>query len=132
MAEKKVEKSREEKAVEKMKKEDAEKKEKKTEQKETKKEETKKAEKKPVKKKKLPEEIHTINLKAAYDKPRSRRAGAAINVIRDYVFKHKRKEAKISPELNVVIWERGIEKPPRKIKVKLVIGPEEVIVYPAE
>ena len=93
---------------------------------------------KPVKKetkkkeKKLPEEIHTINLKEAYEKPRTRRAKAAINTIRDYVFKHKRKEAVISPALNAVIWERGIEKPPRKIRVKLVIGEDRVTVYPVE
>ncbi len=98
------------------------------------KKETKKEEKKETKKKekKLPEEIHTINLKEAYEKPRTRRAKAAINAIRDYVFKHKRKEAVISPALNAVIWERGIEKPPRKIRVKLVIGEDKVTVYPVE
>ncbi len=126
MAEK-VEKAREEKAVEKeQKKAEVRKKE---EQKPEKKPEK---QKKKVTKKKLPEEVHTINLRAAYDKPRTRRARAAINLIREYVEKHKRKEARISPELNQVIWERGIEKPPRKIRVKLVIGEEFVTVYPVE
>ncbi len=149
MAEKKIEKSRQEKAIEKMQKEDEAKKEAKAEAKEEKQAkpkeekpqsvEKKNVEKKPEKtktkkvtKKKLPEEIHTINLRQAYDRPTSRRAKAAIDVIRNYVYKHKRKQAEISPELNAVIWERGIAKPPRKIKVRLVIGPDTVTVYPVK
>ena len=141
MAEKKIEKARQEKGIEKMQKEDEVRKEAK-EEKETKPKEEKRqdVEKKPEKvetkkkitKKKLPEEIHTINLRQAYDRPTSRRAKAAIDVIRNYVYKHKRKQADISPELNAVIWERGISKPPRKVKVRLVIGPDKVTVYPVK
>ena len=84
-----------------------------------------------VTKKKLPEEIHTINLRGAYEKPTTRRIKAAMNIIRDYVFKHKRKEARIDPELVKQIQKRGISKPIPNVKVKLVIG-DIVEVKPAE
>ncbi len=139
MKEKKVDAARAEKAKEEEQKHSEEVKAKKELKPEEKSSNEQQAAKKPVKKttkkvtkKKLPEEIHTINLRAAYDKPRTRRVKAAVNLIRDYVLKHKRKPAKISEELNSILLERGIEKPPRRIRVKLVIGPEEVTVYPAK
>ncbi len=89
----------------------------------------KKEKKKPVEKP-AKEEIHKIKLSKAYDTPRKRRVKAVMTIIRDYVKKHKRKEAIITPELNSVIMERSIENPPRKIKVKLV-EKEKVFVYPA-
>jgi ribosomal protein L31E len=96
---------------------------------------TKKQEAKPSKpkttKKKLPEEIHTINLRKAYEKPTTKRVKAAMNIIRDYVFKHKRKEARIDPELVKIIQMRGRSKPAPNVKVKLVIG-DVVEVKPVE
>ncbi len=90
------------------------------------------AKKKGEKKEKLPiGEIHTINLSKAYNKSRKRRIKGVIQVIRDYVAKHKRKEAVITRELNSIILERSIEKPPRKMKVRLVVK-EKVYVYPVQ
>ena len=92
---------------------------------------------KPERKKKEEEEIveekiYTIPLGRALVRPPNKRASRAMQLIRFYVTKHMKLEMKvseeeeeeelpqliISQELNQKIWARGIEKPPRKIKVR--------------
>ncbi len=71
-----------------------------------------------------------IPLKKVYYGRRRIRAKRAIRIIRETVMRHFRKEGiklvKISNEVNEYIWSRGIEKPPRKIKVVVEIREEEV------
>ena len=55
--------------------------------------------------------------------PRSRRALRAVKEIRENVARHMKAEAEkiwIDQKLNEKIWERGIQKPPKKITVKAV------------
>jgi large subunit ribosomal protein L31e len=67
------------------------------------------------------ERIYTIPLREAFDAPRPRRANKAVKVIREYVAKHtKAKEVKLDASLNEAVWEHSREKPPRKVKVKVV------------
>ena len=67
------------------------------------------------------ERIYVIPLRLAYEKPRKKRARKAIKIIKSFVKKHmKVEEVKLSPALNDEIWKRGIEKPPRKVEVKVV------------
>ncbi len=68
----------------------------------------------------LKESVHTIGLRDAWEKPRTRRARAAINVIKAYVRKHTRKEPFVSTALNMTVWARGIQNPPRRVKVKIL------------
>jgi large subunit ribosomal protein L31e len=45
----------------------------------------------------------------------------------------KAEEVSLSNEVNSVIWARGINKPPRKVKVRAVKDKEgKVVVYPAK
>jgi large subunit ribosomal protein L31e len=92
---------------------------------------------KPKKKKKdeveiVEEKIYTIPLQRALVRPPKRRAPRAIQLIRAFVTKHMKlavtvseeeeeeelPQLIISKELNEKIWDKGIEKPPRRIKVR--------------
>ncbi len=69
------------------------------------------------------ERIYTINLRRTREVSRTKRAPYAIRLIRKFVARHLHVElsqVKIHNEVNEVIWSRSIEKPPRKIKVKVV------------
>jgi large subunit ribosomal protein L31e len=95
------------------------------------------------KKKELEEEIveekfYTIPLRMAWISQRKKRAPKAMRIIRSFVKKHMkiRTEAEgeeeaeflvISNEVNEKIWSRGIEKPPRKIRVRAAKDKEGVI-----
>jgi len=94
------------------------------------------------------EKFYTIPLRRAWITPPKKRAPRAIRIIRSFIEKHMKIGAKkvegeteeemeerliISSELNEKIWRRGIEKPPRRVKVRAVRDSEgNVTVYPAE
>jgi large subunit ribosomal protein L31e len=92
------------------------------------------------------ERIYTIPLGRAWISPRKKRAPKAIRLIKSFIQRHMKvkteveeieeEEAErlvISNEVNEKIWKRGIEKPPRKIRVRAVKDKEGVItVYLAE
>lgn len=64
--------------------------------------------------------VFVIPLRKAFRKSRNKRANYAISLIRKFVErKIKSKNIKIGKHLNEKIWERGIEKPPRRVKVKV-------------
>lgn len=93
------------------------------------------------------ERFYTIPLRRVWIMPPNKRAPRAIRLIRNHVEKHMKVGVKkaeeeseeeeeerllISSELNEKIWQRGIQKPPRKIKVSVVKDSEgNVTVYPA-
>jgi len=79
------------------------------------------------------ERFYTIPLGKAWLVPPNKRAPKAIRIIRDFIMRHMKLEAKkegeeeeeaepkkliISNEVNEKVWSRGIEKPPRKIRVR--------------
>ncbi|MGC8848849.1 MAG: 50S ribosomal protein L31e [Candidatus Bathyarchaeia archaeon] len=67
------------------------------------------------------ERVVTINLRDLVRVPRGQRAPRAIRIIRNLAKRvMKAEEVKVSNEINEALWSRGIEKPPRKITVKLV------------
>ena len=66
------------------------------------------------------ERIYTIPLGRAWIAPRCRRSEKAVTVLRQFVKRHmKPDEIIIDPTVNEEIWKRGIQKPPRKIRVRL-------------
>lgn len=72
--------------------------------------------------------VYTINLSKAWLTPRIRRTKRAINMIREFAQRHmKSDDVKIDRSLNEVMWERGIRKPPRKIRVKMVKDEDDVV-----
>lgn len=51
-----------------------------------------------------------------------RRAPRAIRMLKEYIVKHTKADfVIITNELNEFIWKRGIQKPPRKIKVRAIV-----------
>lgn len=50
--------------------------------------------------------------------PRWKRSKRAVGIVKEFIIKHmKADEVKIDAEVNDLIWSRGNEKPPRKIRV---------------
>ena len=101
------------------------------------------------KKKKVEEEIveekfYTIPLRRAWVSPRKKRAPKAMRILKSFVMRHMKlrteaegeeeaEELVISNEVNERVWSRGIEKPPRKIRVRAVKNKEGVVtIYLAE
>ena len=70
-------------------------------------------------KKIIKESVHTINLRKAYEHPRTSRIKYAAREIKDYIRKHTRKEPFVGPDVNEALWAKGIQSPPRKIRVKI-------------
>jgi len=93
------------------------------------------------------ERIYTIPLGRAWISPRRKRTPRAVRILRSFVQKHMKIETEakaeegeeeagrlvISDEVNKKLWSRGIEKPPRKIRVRAVKDREgTVTLYLAE
>jgi len=80
------------------------------------------------------ERTYTIPLGRTRLAPRKKRAPRALRLIREFARRHmKAEEVKIAPELNELIWSRGVEKPPRKIRVRMEKYEDGTVrVYPAE
>jgi large subunit ribosomal protein L31e len=92
------------------------------------------------------ERIYTIPLRRAWIAPRKERAPRAMRLVKSFVQRHMKIETRakgeeeeeeerlvISNEVNEKLWNRGIEKPPRNIRVRAVKDKEGVItLYLAE
>jgi large subunit ribosomal protein L31e len=78
----------------------------------------------------MPEEekIFNIPLRKAFEERRNKRAKYASKIARDFLIKHmKTQNIKIGKSINEAIWKRGINKPPRQVRVHVL--KEEGIVY---
>jgi large subunit ribosomal protein L31e len=93
------------------------------------------------------ERTYTIPLSRALVRPPKKRAPRAMQLIKIFITKHMKLEMKVSEEeeeeelphliisneVNQKVWSRGIEKPPRKIRVRAAKNKEgDVSVYLAE
>lgn len=92
------------------------------------------------------ERFYTISLGRAWLAPSNKRAPKAMKMIRDFIRKHMKLEAKegaeeekgpkklvISNEVNERVWGRGVRKPPRRIRVRATKDKDgNVTVYLAE
>ena len=68
----------------------------------------------------IDERIYTIPLAKARRGPRNKWAKKSIRYLREFMTRHFKPESLIiSQEVNERIWERGIQKPPRKLKVRV-------------
>lgn len=100
--------------------------------KETKKVEKSKEEKKIEKKEELPADakVFTIPLRKAFRKSRKKRVPYAVRLIKEFVKRHMKvkndEEIKIGKHLNEKLWERGIEKPPRRVRVNVTRVEKEI------
>jgi large subunit ribosomal protein L31e len=86
----------------------------------------------------IEERFYTIPLRKAWISTRKKRAPKAVRIVKSFVLKHMkvRTEAEgeeeaeklvIDNEVNEKLWSRGIEKPPRKIRVRVVKDKEGVV-----
>ncbi len=90
------------------------------------------------------ERIYTIPLGKASVRPPKKRAPRAIQLIKSFITKHMKLEMRVeeeeelprllvSKEVNEKIWGRGIEKPPKRIRVRAAKDKDgNVTVYLAE
>jgi large subunit ribosomal protein L31e len=84
------------------------------------------------------ERFYTIPLSKAWIVPRKKRAPKAARIVRSFVLKNMKVRTEVEEEeeperlvidndVNEKLWSRGIEKPPRKIRVRVVRDKEGVV-----
>ena len=82
------------------------------------------------------ERIYTVPLGDAYAATRNTRVPKAIKILKAFAARHMKAEDEqrvvISEALNKHIWERSIQRPPRRVKVRLVKDDEAVRAYLAD
>ncbi len=83
----------------------------------------------------IDERIYTVPLRRAYwTGSRLRRSNRAIRILRKFVERHmKPEEIVIQAEVNEKIWSRGIQKPPRRVRIRATKNSDNLVrVYLAE
>ena len=66
------------------------------------------------------ERVYTIPLRAVKKAPRWKRSKRAIALIREFLIRHTKAEYLILDNaLNEKIWERGSQKPPSRVRVRV-------------
>jgi len=82
----------------------------------------------------IDERIYIIPLAKARRGPRNKWAKKAVRYLREFMERHFKPESLvISQEVNEAIWARGIQKPPRKIKIRATKNIDGLVVcYLAE
>ena len=59
---------------------------------------------------------------------RQKRAPRAIRIMKQFIYRHmKAEDIIIDNELNEFIWARGIQKPPRKVRVRAIKDDEGIV-----
>ena len=69
------------------------------------------------------ERIYTVPLRDAYEAIRNKRVPKAVKLLRVFIARHMKADGErilLSTALNDHLWVRSIQKPPRKVKVRLV------------
>ncbi|MEW6528753.1 MAG: 50S ribosomal protein L31e [Candidatus Micrarchaeota archaeon] len=69
------------------------------------------------------EKIYTVPLGKAYNYTRTKRTRKAVTILKKFIAKHSKvasKDVKISNALNSLLWKRSMQKPPRKIRIKIL------------
>ncbi len=69
------------------------------------------------------ERIMTIPLRVVISVPRKKRAPRAVKAIKEHVMRHMKagpEDIWIDARVNEAVWARGIEKPPSKIRVRVI------------
>ncbi len=79
------------------------------------------------------EEIYTIPLRDAFKAPTTKRANKAVKIVKKFLAeKLNLPDVKLDASINDALWNRGIGKPPRRIKVKVTKEEDSTIVKLAE
>ncbi len=81
------------------------------------------------------ERIYTVNLSDAYNTVRNKRTPRAVKLLRSFAQRHmKARDMRVvlSPALNNHLWKRSIQKPPRRVKVRIIKREDALYVYLAD
>jgi len=80
------------------------------------------------------EKFYDLKLRRIWTAPREKRTPRAVRYVRQYAAQRmKTDNVSLSEETNSLLWNRGISKPPRKIRIRVVKDKEgKVIVFPGE
>jgi large subunit ribosomal protein L31e len=82
-----------------------------------------------VKEEIIDERIYIVPLAKARKGPRNKWAKKSVRYMREFIERHFKPESLIiSQEVNEAIWARGIQKPPRKLKVRVTKNIEGLVV----
>jgi large subunit ribosomal protein L31e len=74
------------------------------------------------------ERFYTIPLGRAWLAPRKKRVPRAVRMIKEFMLRHmKAKEVKLDEDLNEFLWRRGIENPPRRVRVRATKDKEDIV-----
>jgi len=74
------------------------------------------------------ERIYTIPLRSVKKAPRWKRSNLAIRLIREYLERHTKSDSiGLDSRINEKVWERGSQKPPSKIRVRVTEEKKDVI-----
>ncbi|MFX1562269.1 MAG: 50S ribosomal protein L31e [Promethearchaeota archaeon] len=69
------------------------------------------------------ERLYTIPLGKAYNAVRKKRTKRAVRLVHDFIIRHMKIEDEsdlsLDTSLNEFLWLRGIEKPPRRVRVRV-------------
>jgi large subunit ribosomal protein L31e len=67
------------------------------------------------------ERIYTVPLVDAYKTVRGKRTSRAVKILKSFLARHMKTEeerVKVSSEVNSLLWRSGMQRPPKRIKVK--------------
>jgi large subunit ribosomal protein L31e len=81
------------------------------------------------------ERIYTIPLGEAYEVARNKRVPRAVKMLRAFISRHMKADGErilLSGALNTFLWTRSIQKPPRRVKVRLVKDDGAIRAYLAD
>ncbi len=80
------------------------------------------------------EKFYDLNLRRIWTAPREKRTPRAVRYVRQYAAQRmKTDNVSLSEDTNSLLWTRGISKPPRKIRIRVVKDKDgKVIVFPGE
>jgi len=78
-------------------------------------------------------EIYTIPLREAFKAPTTKRANKAVKIVKRFLAeKLSLEDVKLDSSVNNALWNRGMEKPPRRIKLEVTREGDDTIVKLAE
>jgi len=82
------------------------------------------------------ERAYTIPFRVVYNRAaRKERAKRAMKYVREFIASHMKSDpesVKIHTSVNMVVWQRGAEKPPRKLRVVAIKEGDNIWVYTQE
>ncbi|MEW6749313.1 MAG: 50S ribosomal protein L31e [Candidatus Micrarchaeota archaeon] len=81
------------------------------------------------------ERIYTVPLGEAYETVRNKRVPRAVKMLKAFASRHMKADGEkvlVSEGLNKHLWENSIQRPPRKVKVRIIKDEGSITVYLAD